>query len=125
MDDEGEEGNGFRCSTVPNTRRRIGTKTSLEKSKSDEKTVALTTQESSDGTREKAMRIASIDELEKGSSTARWFSPGGAENDRNKKANEIVRAIVGSIVKKGDIIVASDRKSKLWKDMSLKRAMQH
>ena len=43
---------------MPNTRRRIATKkTSLEVNKSDERTVAVTTQESVDGVREKAMRI--------------------------------------------------------------------
>ena len=31
-----------------------------------------------------------------------------------RKAIEIVRAIVGSIVKEGDIVVASVSKSKLW-----------
>ena len=43
------------------------------------------------------MRIASIDELETGSSTARWSSHGGAENDRTGKANEFVRSFVGTI----------------------------
>ena len=38
---------------------------------------------------------------------------GRAEKDRNKK--------VGSMMREGDIVVASDSKSKLWKDMSLKR----
>ena len=43
MDDEGEEeGDEFRSSTVPNTRRRLVTNTSLEENKSDEKTVAET-----------------------------------------------------------------------------------
>ena len=50
-----------------------------EEHKSDESAVAVTTQGSSDGIREKAMRIASIDALETGSSTERWSSPGGAE----------------------------------------------
>ena len=63
MDDEGGGGDEFRSSTVPNSRPRIATKTSLEENKSDEKTVAVTTQESLDGIREKAMRIASLDEL--------------------------------------------------------------
>ena len=97
------------------------TKTSLEESKSDERAVAVTTQESSDGIREKAMRIANIDELETGSSTARWSSP---ESYRTGKANELVRSVVGPIKKEGDIIVASGSKSKLWRDMSLKRAIQ-
>ena len=34
------------------------------------------------------------------------------KNDKNKKANEIVRAIVGSMVTEGEIVVASDSKSK-------------
>ena len=57
------------------------------------------------------MRIASIDELETGSTAGRWSSPGGAENDKTKKANELVRALVGLITKEGDIVVASDSKS--------------
>ena len=40
----------------------------MEENNGDERTVAVTTQESSDGIREKPMRIASIDELETGSS---------------------------------------------------------
>ena len=32
---------------------------------------------------------------------------------------------MGTIKKEGDIVVASDSKPKLWKDMSLKRAVQH
>ena len=86
MDDDGEEGD------VPNTRRRIATKTSLEENNIDERTVAVTTQESLGGFREKAMRIASLGELGASSSSRR------AENDRNKKVNEIVRAFVGSIM---------------------------
>ena len=54
-------------STAPNTKRRIATKITMEKNNSDETTVAATIQESMDGIREKAMRIASIDELETGS----------------------------------------------------------
>ena len=84
----------------------------------------MTTQETSDGIREKAMRIASIGELETVSSTARWSNPGGAENDRTGKATELVRSLAGMIMKEGDIILASGSKSKLWKDMSLKRAIQ-
>ena len=76
MDDEEKERDESRSSTEPNTRRRVTTKTPLEESKRDERAVAVTTQESSDGIREKAMRIASIDEWETGSSTARWSSPG-------------------------------------------------
>ena len=77
------------------------------------------------GSVQKVMRIAGIDELETGSGAGRWSSSGGAENDRNKKVNEIVRALVGLVMKEGDIVVASDSKSKKWKDMSLKRAMQN
>ena len=58
-------------SAVPNTRRRIATKTSLEDNKSDGRTVAVTTQESLDG---------------------------GAENDRHTKVNETVRALVGLVI---------------------------
>ena len=43
-------------------------------------------------------------------------------NDKTKKANELVRALVGQIMK-GDIVVASDSKSKLWRRLSLKRAI--
>ena len=32
-------------------------------------------------------------------------------------------ALVGQITKEGDIVVASDSKSKLWRDLSLKRAI--
>ena len=39
-------------------------------------------------------------------------------NDRTKKAKEIVRAVVG-------LFVACDSRSKLWRDMSLKRAMEN
>ena len=84
----------FGSPTAPNTRRRNETKTSLEENKSDETAVAVTTQESSDGIREKAMRIASI-ELETSRSTARWPSPRVAANDRTRKANELVRVLVG------------------------------
>ena len=54
------------------------------------------------------MRIASHDEL------------GRVESDRTGKVDVIVRAVVGSIMKEGDIVVASGSMSKLWKDMSLK-----
>ena len=54
MDDEVEEGDELRSSAVPNTRRRIATKTSLEENSTNERTVAVTTQESLDGIREKA-----------------------------------------------------------------------
>ena len=101
------------------------TKTSLEQSISDDRAVAVTIQESSDGIREKAMRIASIDEFETGSSTATWFSPGGADNDRTQKANELVRSHVGITKKEEDIIVALAAIQKLWRDMSLKRAIQN
>ena len=96
-------------------------KTPWEEIESGGRTVAVTTQESSDGIREKAMRIARLDELAASSGAGRWSSSGGAENDRNKRVNEIVRAFVGSIMKEEDIVVASDSKSKLWKDMSLKQ----
>ena len=105
MDDEGEERDEFRSSTAPNTRRRIATKTSMEENKSDVRTVAVTTQESSDGIHEKA-----IDELETGSSAGRRSSPGRA-NDRTK-ANELVRSLVGIIQKEGDAVVFSYCKSK-------------
>ena len=87
-----------RSSTVPNTRRRIATKTSLEENKSDERTVAVTTQESLDGIREKAMRIAGLDELETGKQQCRKMvqSGGAARRTGTRKANEIVRATCGS-----------------------------
>ena len=47
-----------------------------------------------------------------------------AGHDRNKKANEIVSGHVVLVMKEGDIVVASDSKSKLCKHMSLKRAIQ-
>ena len=53
--------------------------------KSDETTVAVTTQESPDGVREKARLQASMS-WGASSSAGRFSSSGGAENDRNKKA---------------------------------------
>ena len=78
MDLDGEERDESSSSTAPNSRRRIATKTPLEENKGDETTVAVTTQESLDGIREKAMRIASNDGLETGNSAGRWSSLGGA-----------------------------------------------
>ena len=70
--------------------------------------MVVTTQESLDGICEKAMRIASIDELGASSSAGRWFSLGAenegtrksmtdgsglrrsSKNERNKKVNDIV-----------------------------------
>ena len=49
---------------------------------------------------------------------------GRAANDKTKKANELVR-IDGQMTKEGDIVVASDSKSKLWGDLSWKRAKQN
>ena len=63
MDDEGEEGDELRGSTAPKSRRRMVTKTRLEENNSNARMVAVTTQESLDGIREKAMRIASFDEI--------------------------------------------------------------
>ena len=86
------------------------TKTSLEENIRDERTVAVTAQESLDGIREKAMRTTSTDELGASSSAGRWSSSGGAVNDKNKKVNEIVRAMVGFMTKEEDIVVASERR---------------
>ena len=47
-----------------------------------------------------------------------------AGHDRNKKANEIVSGLVGLVMKEGDIVDASDSKSKLCKHLRLKRAIQ-
>ena len=116
MDGEGEEGDGFRSSTATNTRPRIVTKTPLEENKSDETTVAVTTQESLDGIREMAMRIASFDQMETGSRSGRWSRRVGEGQD-----HEVVRALVGQITREGDTVVVSDSKSKLWRDLSLKR----
>ena len=80
MDDGGEEGDESRSSTASNTRRR---------------TVAVTTQESLDGTREKAMRIASLGELEESSGAKKGISPGGAGIDKTKNAKDIVMALMG------------------------------
>ena len=77
--------------------------------------MAVTTLESSEGIREKATRNASIDDLETGRSTARRSSPGGSESD-----NEIVTPLVDIITKEGDNVVASDSKSKLWRDLTFK-----
>ena len=54
--------------------------------------MAVTTHESLDGIREKAMRIASLGKLGASSGAGRWSSSGGAENET---VNEIVRALVG------------------------------
>ena len=125
MDDKEEGENESRSSTAPNTRRRIVTKTPLEENKGDERTVALTFQESLDGIREKAMRTASLDGVGASSSAGRCSSSGGADDARNKKVDEIVRPLVGLITQDGDIVVASDSKSKLWKGMSLKWAIHN
>ena len=69
--------------------------------------------------------MQSIDELETGSSAERWSSLRGAVNDTTKKAHELVTALVGQITKDGDTVVASDSKSKLWRDLSMKRAIQN
>ena len=99
MDDGGEEEDESRSSTAPTTRRRIVTKTPLEENEGDERTVAVTTQESLDVTREKAMRTASCDEMGASSSARRGVNPGGPEIDKTKKAKEMVRALVGSTTK--------------------------
>ena len=112
----------FRSSTVPNARRRIVTKRPLEENKSDERTVAVTIQESLDGIREKAMRSASFDDMGASGSARRGPSPGEAEIDKIKKAKEIVRV---QQRKKGDIVVACASKSNLWKDVDLRRAVQN
>ena len=83
----------------------------MEENRGDETTVATTTQESLDGICEKAMRIASMDELETGRSAGRW-SCRGAANDKTQKAHELVGTLVGQITKEGDIVVASDSMSK-------------
>ena len=54
--------------------------------------------------------------LETGSGAGRRSSPGRAANDKTKTASELVTALVGQITKEGDIVVASDCKSKLWRD---------
>ena len=113
-----------RSSKAQNIRRTM-TNTSLGANESDKATVAVTTQESMDGIREKAMRIASLDEMGASSSASRESSPGGAEIDKTKTAKEFVRGFVGSMTKEGDIVVACDSNSKLWKDVDLRRAMQN
>ena len=61
--------------------------TSLERHDDDKAAVAMTTQEWKEAFREMAMRIASIGELETGSSAETCSSQGGAVNDEVKKAN--------------------------------------
>ena len=77
MEDEGEEGHESRSSAVPNTReghesissavpntrRRLVTTTPLEENNIGERTVPVSTQQSLDGIREKARRVASLDEM--------------------------------------------------------------
>ena len=65
------------------------------KSKNDERAAAVTTQESSDGVREKAMRIKNIDVLETGSCTAIWSSSGGAENRMETRELEQLAELEG------------------------------
>ena len=95
----------------------------MEENKGDEGTVAVTTQESLDGIREKATRIASLDEMEASSSAREGLCLMAAEIDKTKKAREVVRALVGSITEEGCIVAACDSKSKLWKDVDVKGAM--
>ena len=116
MDDEGEEGDGFRSSTATNTRRRIVTKTPLEENKSDETTVAVTTQESLDGIREKANEDCKL-RSDGDRQQIRQMVQGIGEG----QDHELVRALVGQITREGDTVVASDSESKLWRDLSLKR----
>ena len=85
----------------------------------------MTSQESLDGIREKAMKIASLDELGANSSARRGLSSGRAVIDKTKQAKEILRAVVGSVTEEADISVAGDSKSKVWKDMALIRATQN
>ena len=54
-----------------------------------------------------------------------WSSSGRAENDRNKKVSEILRALVRLAMREGDTVVASDSKLKIWNDVSLTRAIQN
>ena len=95
----------------------------MEENKGGEGTVAVTTQESLDGIRGKAMRIACLDGMEASSSAREGLSPTAAEIDKTKKAREVVRALVGSITEEGGIVAACDSKSKLWKDVDVKGAM--
>ena len=87
MDEEIKERAGSRSSTAPNDRRWITTETSLAGHDSDRATVAVTTQEWLAAFCEKAMRIASIDQLEISSCAEKCSSPGGAVHDNVKKAN--------------------------------------
>ena len=87
MGGEGKEKDETRSSIATKDKRRITTNTSLERHDDDKAAVAVTTQESKEGFREMAMRIASIGELETGSSAETCSSPGGAGNDEVKKAN--------------------------------------
>ena len=59
------------------------------------------------------------------SSASRESSPVGAKIAKTKTAKEFARGHVGSLTKEGDIVVACDSKSKLWKDVDLRRAMQN
>ena len=80
----------------------------------------MTIQEWTDGIREKSMRIASLDELGASSIAGRWSSSGEPRRTGTRKW-----AIVGLVTNEEDIVVASDSKSKLWKNRSLKRAIQN
>ena len=108
MDDEGKERDEYRRSTELNTRRRVATKTSLEESTREERKVAVTTQESLDGIREKATRIASTDELETGSKQCRNMVQPRREQRMTRQGKP--PSLWGQITKEGDMIVASDSK---------------
>ena len=46
-------------------------------------------------------------------------------NDEVKKAILIVKDLVGQILKNGEVVVASDSKSRLWRDLSMRQAIQN
>ena len=80
MDGEGKEKDETRSSIATKDKRRITTTTLLERHDDDKAAVAVTTQEWFRG-------IASIGELETGSSAEICSSPGRAVNDEAKQAN--------------------------------------
>ena len=73
--------------------------------------MAVPTQESSDGICGKAMRLRASTSWRQAAAVQE------GQNDMTRKANELVRSLVGIMNEEGDIIVAFGSKSKLLRDI--------
>ena len=71
------------------------------------------------------MRVASLDELKESSGAGRWSSSGGGENDRNKKVNEIVRALVGLVMNEKTLSLPPTASQSCGKTSTSQRAIQN